>query len=247
MKFLSRGSGYSLFLTDSEAVLALGNANCKTNTDQHGSKLDACLAPQDSVRMKLNGVLTGYAAKATGEAELPGKVNYFIGNDPAKWHSDFPTYAKVRLSRVYRGIDLVYYGSQSQLEYDFVVAPGASAAAIRLHFDGQKSLRIAANGDLVLAGEQGSATFHKPVVYQERSGRRQPVAGSFRLIAKNTVGFALGSYDHARALVIDPVLVYSTYLGGSGSNGNGDQGNGIAVDSSGNAYIVALPIPAISR
>ena len=238
VKFLSRGSGYSLFLTDSEAVLALGIADCKMSADPHGSKPGACVVPQDSVRMRLDGALAGYAAKATGDAELPGKVNYFVGNDPAKWHSDLPTYAKVRVSHMYRGIDLVYYGRQSQLEYDFVVAPGANTAAIRLHFDGQKSLRIAANGNLVLAGERGSATFHKPVVYQERDGRRQPVAGSFRLIAKNTVGFALGGYDHAQTLVIDPVLVYSTYLGGSGSNGSGDQGNGIAVDSSGNAYIV---------
>jgi hypothetical protein len=107
-----------------------------------------------------------------------------------------------------------------------------------LSFTGEKGLIIAANGDLVLQGEHGSATFHKPVVYQEKDGRRQPVAGSYRLTAKNIVGFALGSYDHTRALVIDPVLVYSTYLGGTGTNGNGDQGNAIAVDAAGNAYVV---------
>lgn len=108
VKFLSHGAGYSLFLTGSEAVLALGRADCKAKADEHLSKPDACSRTQDSVRMRLEGASPNYAAKATGEAELPGKVNYFIGNDPTKWHSDLPTYAKVRYSRVYPGIDLVY-------------------------------------------------------------------------------------------------------------------------------------------
>jgi hypothetical protein len=239
VKFLSRGSGYSLFLTDSEAVLALGTADCKANADGHGSLPGRCVTTQDSVRMRLDGAQDSNIAKATGEAELLGKVNYFIGNDPAQWRTGLPTYARVRLSRVYSGIDLVYYGRQGQLEYDFVVAPGANAAAIRLSFAGEKNLRIAANGDLVLQGEHGSATFHRPVVYQEKDGRRQPVAGSFQLAANNSVGFSLGNYDHKRALIIDPILVYSTYLGGSGNVSTfGDQGNAIAVDAAGEAYVV---------
>ncbi len=239
VKFLSRGSGYSLFLTGSEAVLALGGPDCKAISEGQGSRPIACAAAQDSVRMKLTGAMARHAATATGEAELPGKVNYFIGNDPTKWHSDLPTYAKVRYSRVYPGIDLVYYGRQGQLEYDFVVAPGANAAAIQLNFAGEKSLSIAANGDLLLQGEHGSAAFHKPVVYQEKDGQRQSVAGSFQLAANDTVGFSLGTYDHARPLIIDPILAYSTYLGGSGNASSfGDQGNAIAVDSAGEAYVV---------
>ena len=244
VKFLSRGYGYSLFLTDSEAVLALSGAGCKVGVDKHETMPDACKPTQDSVRMKLAGATTRRAATVTGEAELPGKVNYFIGNDPTKWHSDLPTFAKVRYSRVYPGIDLVYYGKQGQLEYDFVVAPGANAAAIQLSFTGEKSLSIAANGDLVLSGEHGSATFHKPVVYQEKDGQRQPIAGSFQLAANHSVGFSLGTYDHTRALVIDPVLVYSSYLGGSGTGSNGDQGNAIAVDPAGNAYVVGTTFSA---
>ena len=245
VKFLSRGNGYSLFLTDSDAVLALGRADCKASANEREIKADKCSAMQDIARMKLVGASARQAAIATGEAELPGKVNYFIGNDLSKWHSDLPTFAKVRYSRVYPGIDLVYYGSQGQLEYDFVVAPGTSAAAIRLSFTGEKNLSIAANGDLVLHGEHGSAIFHKPLVYQEKNGRRQPVAGSFRLMAKNTVRFTVGSYNRAEPLIIDPVLVYSTYLGGSGNtNHQGDQGNGIAVDSAGNVYVVGTTYSA---
>jgi len=171
----------------------------------------------------------------SGEEMLPGKVNYLIGKDPAKWRSELSTYAKVRYVGVYPGIDLVFYGNQRELEYDFVVAPGASASAVQIKFDGQRRLHIAANGDLILDGLSGSAVIHQPTVFQENQGKRQAIKSSFQLVARNTVGFALGKYDHSRPLVIDPVLAYSTYLGGSGP---ADYGNGIAVDSDGSAYIV---------
>jgi hypothetical protein len=189
--------------------------------------------------MTLLGSVPGsHAARAKGEDQLPGKVNYFLGNDPAKWHADLPTYAKVRYRSVYPGIDLVYYGNQRQLEYDFVVTPGASPAPIRLQFAAAQEPRIDPDGNLVLKGVDGQAVFHKPLVYQEKDGHRQSIPGSFRRVSDNTIGFSLGSYDHAHRLIIDPVLVYSTYLGGSGSSSGGDQGNGIAVDSASNAYIV---------
>jgi hypothetical protein len=232
VRFLAHGDGYSLFLTDSGAVLAVGKGSAET----------------EAIRMKLAGASAWQTAPAStqnstglsaiGEDELPGKVNYFIGNDPIKWRTDLPTYAKVRYSSVYPGVDLVYYGNQRQLEYDFVVAPGANPAPIQLEFAGAKQIKISADGDLILTGAHGQAVFHKPVVYQEKENQRQPVTSSFKLMANNSVGFSLGSYDHSKQLIIDPVLVYSTYLGGSGSNGQGDQGNGIAVDSTGSAYIV---------
>jgi hypothetical protein len=219
------------------------------------------------LRLKLLGA--NPAAKATGQEELPGKANYFIGNDPKKWRSNVPTYAKVNYKDVYPGVDLVYYGNQSgQLEYDFVVAPGADPSAIALEAGAGpvpgggrpqgSPLRIAADGDLVIPTEGGELRLHKPVVYQEQStvgspqstaqgetrnstfgARGSPLVtrhfldGRFLLDAQNRVHFALGSYDRTKPLVIDPVLSYSTYLGGSVD----DWGLGIAVDSSGNAYV----------
>jgi hypothetical protein len=142
------------------------------------------------------------------------------------------------LSNCLPGIDLVYYGNQRQLEFDFLVAPKADPSQIRLRFASNTHLSINASGDLEVVTANATAVLHKPVVYQQLSDKRQPVSGSFQLVARQTVGFSVGSYDHGLPLVIDPILVYSTYLGGSGSANGGDQGNGIAVDSIGEAYIV---------
>jgi hypothetical protein len=144
------------------------------------------------------------------------------------------TFAKVKYAGVYPGIDLVYYGNQRQLEYDFVVAPGASPKSIRLQFAGAKKVDLTADGDLTVSAANGQIAFHKPVVYQVKDGLRQPVDGQFAVLAKNAIGFTLGRYDRSKPLVIDPVLSYSTYLGGTLADG----ANGIAVDSSGNAYVV---------
>jgi uncharacterized protein (TIGR03437 family) len=158
-----------------------------------------------------------------------------------------PTYAKVRYHGVYPGVDLVYYGNQRQLEYDFVVAPGADPKPIRLQFAGAKGLRLGTDGDLEVTAAGGAMTFHKPVVYQLADGQRKAIEGSFALPAKNTVGFRVGSYDRGKPLVIDPVLVYSTYLGGSGylgQSGFGDDARGLAVDGSGNAYVTGYTYSA---
>jgi hypothetical protein len=239
VRFVAHGDGYSVFLTGSAAVLALHKGSDCMPTNAHSDQSPkVCSAESDIMRMDLAGVATGSHAKGPridGEDELLGKVNYFIGNDHAKWRTGLPTYAKVRYTGVYPGIDLVYYGSQRQLEYDFVVAPGASPASIRLLFSGAMQPRIEAAGDLSLKGAYGEIVFHRPLVYQQdKDGDRRPVAGQFKLMAKNAVGFSLGRYDRTRPLVIDPVLIYSTYLGGSG----GDQGNGIKVDDGGCAYVV---------
>jgi hypothetical protein len=172
-------------------------------------------------------------ARAAGEDQLPGKVNYFMGNDSTKWHRDMATFAKVRYPGVYPGIDVVYYGNQGRLEYDFIVTPGADPGAITLAFTGAK-IDTKKDGDLVLATAGGSLSMHRPYIYQEIDGAKHPIAGGYAKRADGRIGFAVGPYDTKRPLVIDPVLLYSTYLGGTGSD---DAATAIAVDQSGNVYV----------
>ena len=232
VKFLSRGSGYSLLLTDSAAVLTLSKPVEAANHS---------LSRKNSlVRMELAGASP--EARIAGADALPGTVNYFLGNDKSKWYSDIATFAKVRYTGVYPGVDLVYYGNQRQLEYDFVVAPHVSPAAIRPHFTGSNA-RLNAAGDLLLTTASGTAAFHKPSLYQENDGIRHPVEGRFRLLSGNNVAFAVAPYDRSKALVIDPVLVYSTYLGGNNLNNfkydgiGGDIPSAITLDAAGNIYL----------
>ncbi len=219
VKFLARGAGYGLFLTADEAVLNL-----------HRPSPAPRPALSSVIRMKLDGANS--AASVSGAEPLPGKSNYFIGNDPAKWRHNIPQFARVEYKSVYPGVDLVYYGDQGQLEYDFRVAPGAEPSQIALSFQGA-STHIE-SGDLMLSTDQGDVRFHAPRVYQRDGNAQKTVTGSFRQLADNKIGFAIGDYDHTRELVIDPVLSYSTYLGGS--NGVESFVN-LAVDSSGLIYL----------
>jgi hypothetical protein len=217
--YLSRGSASTLFLTKTEAVLTL-------HPQPQASSMSV-------VRMKLQGA--NRSPSISGEHEMSARTNYFIGNDPQQWHGDVAQYERVRYSEVYPGIDLLYYGQQQSLEYDFEVAPGADPRRIVLGFKGVRGLKIeTATGDLVLETGSGEVRQHKPVVYQEVNGERREIEGRYVLKGKRKVGFKLGAYDKTKRLVIDPVLTYSTYLGGSGA----DQGRyGIAVDAAGNAYV----------
>jgi hypothetical protein len=174
--------------------------------------------------------------EAEGVEELPGRANYFIGNDPKNWRRDVPSFARVRCRSVYPGIDLVYHGREREIEYDFVVAPGADARRIRLGFEGQESLRLDGAGNLVVALGKDHVVHQAPLLYQEVASERRPVRGRWVLHGKNTVGFEVGAYDTSQVLVIDPILGYSTYLGG----GDADRGFAIAVDASGSAYVVGL-------
>ena len=215
VKFLSRGVDYTLFLTADEMVLSVAKP----------------AAPGTVLTMKLLGA--GHEPSAKGLALRPGKVHYLIGNDPVGWRTNIPTYAKVRYQSVYPGVDLVYYGSQGQLEYDFIVAPGADPRVIALSFDGHERLRVDARGDLVLHLAAGEVRFRKPVVYQEVNGVRTPVAGRFAIDGPNRVRFHVAAYDVTKPLVIDPALGYATLLGGSAN----DAANAVAVDGSGSAYV----------
>jgi hypothetical protein len=191
------------------------------------------------MRMRLVGAP---GAKAIhGERLLPGKVNYLRGRDTRKWRTDVPTYAAVRCSEVYPGIDAVYYGRGKELEYDFVAAPGSDPAAIRLQFEQAEPPRLQPNGDLLIGCGDMEVRHCRPVVYQETAGERSVITAAYELHQTSPngaveVGFRLGEYDRSRPLVIDPVLIYSTYFGGSGSELA--RGAGIAVDPAGYAYVV---------
>ena len=211
VKFLSRGRGYTLFLTEGPgALLSL-----------HGREGNAAL------RMTLRGA--NAHAPVSGADALPGKSNYFIGNDPGQWRTDIPTYGAVKYTGVYSGIDLVYHGNQQLLEYDFVVAPGADPRAIDIRFQGAQELSVNGDGALVIGLGGDEVVEHAPVVYQEIGGARVIVAGRYVIRDKGRVGFEVAKYDRGRVLVIDPVLVYSMSLPLVGAHG-------IAVDASGNAY-----------
>jgi hypothetical protein len=234
VKYLAHGAGYGLFLTADETVLDLRRAAAKGQ-----------LSPSSVIRMRLDRANS--AARISAAQPLPGKSSYYIGNDPSKWRHDIPQFGRVEYRGVYPGVDLVYYGNEGQLEYDFRVAPGAEPNRIALSFTGA-SAHIAGSsadagdsGDLILSTAYGDVHFHAPHVYQPavpKSGNtagkaEENVTGSFRQLADNKIGFTIGSYDRSRELVIDPTLSYSTYLGGSGTEGFVH----VAVDSGLNIYL----------
>jgi hypothetical protein len=189
-------------------------------------------AGEEALSMQL--VSADPAAEIRGVDLLPASANYFIGNDPSDWHTNIPTYARVLCESVYPGVDMIYHGSRGKLEYDFVVAPGSEANQIKLRFEGAKETTIDPWGNLIIQAQGTEVRHNKPVAYQEADGERQEVRAEFNLFDDDTVGFQIGEYDRTRELVIDPVLVFSTYLGGSAA----DLGGGIFVDSEGSAYVL---------
>ena len=224
VSFFSRGAGYDLFLTKEGAILSLqqkqlkGGSNVVLHMQLPGARPDTVI---------------------TGTDPLPGKTNYLRGSDPKKWNTNITNYAKVRYENIFDGVDLVYYGNQGQLEYDFLVAAGADAKAIHMAFKGARGIRVDRHtGDLVVNMGQGiqDVRFRRPVAYQEEAkpgAGKHFVAANYTLDARNRVSFQLGAYDHRKTLLVDPTLSYSTYLGGSSN----DYGASIAVDSTGSAYV----------
>jgi hypothetical protein len=213
VNFLAHGNGYNLDLTPGAAVLNLNQGSA-----------------QDTVTIQLVGA--NLSAPAAGLNELITKSNYLIGNDPSQWHTNIPNFGRVEYQGIYPGVDVVYYGNQGQLEYDFTVAPGADPGIIQLSIQGAQNIALDAQGNLVLHTADGDVVEQAPVVYQQINGSRQAVSGRFVLEGNNQVGFQVGAYDHSQPLVIDPTLSYSTYL----SSGN-YRPDAIAVDGAGNAYV----------
>ncbi len=247
--YLAHGAGYGLYLTGADAVLALSVPPTPTVPGTTGAMglargaLDTGLLTP-TVPLSETAVRLHYVGAASpvveGQQRLPGDANYFLGSDPSGWRTNIPTYARIVYHDVYPGIDLAYHGTQGRLEYDWTVAPGVSPAAIAFTVDGAgaRGLSLDAAGNLALRTPAGAVQLDAPVAYQLVNGARRAVQASFALTgtaATATVGVAVGAYDPRLPLVIDPVLGYSTYLGGSGA---GTVASGIAVDGAGDAYVV---------
>jgi hypothetical protein len=238
VQFISQGDGYTLFLKRDEAVLALYKTEAHEqqareprwvhrNSERFGSQQTVEL-----VHVSMKGTNPHTSIEPLNA--LPGTSNYFIGSDPKKWITGVSTYERVKYSGIYPGVDLIYYGNRRNLEFDFVVAPGADPTAIRLQIDSRGRLKIAQDGSLQVDSPGGVFTFHRPDIYQVVNGKKRPVEGSFSLKANNEVGFRLAAYDRRLPIVIDPVLAYSTHFGGSSDDWN----DGVAADSEGNVYLV---------
>ena len=226
VKFTSRGSGYSLALSPTTFTLAVADPRNKNNERASVSVLQATLLGGNA------------AAKLTGLERLLTKTNYFIGSDPRRWKTNVPNYAKVKYSGVYPGVDLVFYGNQNLLEYDFIVSPGTDPRVIALGFEGITGMRVDEKGDLLLRTGAGEVRQSRPVVYQQIGDARRIIPASYLVKGKKQIAFQIANYDRSKPLVIDPTLVFSSYLGGSGM----DIGASIAVDSAGNASVTGSTI-----
>ena len=236
-RFLCRRPGSRIWVSPVEAVLMFDPAQ---KPHRRSSAVEAFTSlstdetpPGPPLRIKWVGA--NAKARVVPAEELRTKVNYFIGNNPSQWRTQMPTFGKVRCESVYPGIDLVYYGNQRQLEYDFVVAPGTNPETIAWRYEGAEKILIEEDGDLIVHTIGGKVRQHRPVAYQNVDGKRQEITAGyhFRGSDRQTIEFEIGSYDRTRPLIIDPVLVYSSFLGGAGL----DKGWDIAVDTNGFVYL----------
>jgi hypothetical protein len=222
VRFLARGSSYAILLENSKTVLVIPREKRPHEWDQDQPSL-----------VTLELLNSDRQATSEGLNALPGKSNYFVGNQRAEWISGIPQYGQVEFRSVYPGIDLVYYGGESGLEYDFLLSVGADPEDVRFRVTGADKIELDDSGNLSLRVDGGQIGLRRPTIYQEIGGVRHEVSGQFILRGTDQVGFSIGDYDHSRALVVDPVLSYSTLIGAN----NSTQVQGVAVDSAGEIYV----------
>ena len=233
VRYLSRGAAHALFLTPSEAVLAIGRAASATRAPRAAGP-----ARRDVVRLRFPDA--NPRPRITSEQRLDGTANYLLGSSRSTWRTGLPTYGAVRYHALWPGIDVVFHGSASSLEYDFVVAPRGDVRDISLRLHGARGVRLDGHGDLLVRVGDSTIRQHRPVAYQLLDGRRRPVTSRYQLTADGRVTLVVGAYRRDRPLVIDPVLSYSTYLGG----GLADAGYDIDIDQAGNVYVGGTTISA---
>ena len=220
--FVSRGTDYALFLTQNESILSLRNSIDKTTTT-----------------LTINLANSNPSPNVIGLDELEGKSNYLLGNDSNNWYKNIPHYSKVMYEDIYDGIDLIYYGNQKELEFDFVVAPYTDPNIIKLNFDGYDAFDLDNDGNLIFYTSSGKMIQHSPVIYQMINGEKNLVSGKYIILENNLIGFDIDSFDSSIPLIIDPILdfksgtSFSTFLGGTEDN----EATGMKVDSDGNSYI----------
>ncbi len=244
VRFLARGSGSELFLADKEAVLVLTKPAPSDSYAAPSAPAIPSLAPKherlraevQSTVLRFSLVGASASPQISGIDSLPGTSSYFIGNEPSGWVTAAPNFSRVAYRGIYSGVDLTYYGSGRDLEFDFDIAAHADPTQIRLKIDGADSLIATSTGDLLIATPAGEVCLNRPEIYQLAGDRRETIEGSYDLASNNEVTLQLGPYDSNRPLIVDPVIQYSTFLGGTTS----DSATAIFVDTNGNAYITGV-------
>src|SRR5438445_4199019 len=241
VEFLARGPGYTLFLTPTQAVFSLSSRKNSATDEKRAGRHDGRRSGGDPITLAMDLLGANPHPPVEGLDELPGKASYFIGSKPENWHVGVPTFAKVKYHQIYPGIDLLYYGNQRQLEYDFIVAPKADAKRIALKIDGADQFELNSQGDLVAHLNGTKVSWHRPFAFQETQAGRKEIPSRFTLKKNRRVGFEVASYDHTKPLIIDPALVYATYLGGTGDEISfysfAPNGVKIALDTNGNVFV----------
>ncbi len=234
VRWVARSPGMTLFLTDTEAVFALAEPNAGLRAKVFPDVVEPSPEPTEGRVLRMRTVGANAAAAFSAGRELPGVSNYFLGDDPSQWRTGVRSFDSVRYEGVYDGVDLVYYGNDGAVEYDFEVAPGADPGRIALAFDGAESIQVNEDGALVLRAGPCELRQEPPTIYQPSDGGQERIDGRYNVDVDGLVRFEVGPYDRGLPLVIDPVLAYSTYLGG----GAGDNVADVAVDGWGNVYLV---------
>jgi Beta-propeller repeat len=231
VRFVGRAARYSMLL-ESQAMTLVETPPAGTDSNN----------VLDVMRLEFSGCEKDSEVFPSGR--LPGKSNYFIGDDANRWHAGVAHYTRVDISEIYPGIAASYYGTGGNVEYDLRIAPGVDPALIRIQVSGARRVELNSAGDLVIKVTNGEIRYNRPIAYQFRNGVRSNVAATYKLLGEHKCGFEIGPYDHQLPLLIDPVIVYSTYLGGPAQG----IGAAIAVDGSGSAYVtgetysVAFPL-----